>query len=557
MIPAPQLRPWQRRLTVLAPPLVAVLFLALLLHAMQQRRESTRQVQQTYVALADLQQLRSRLVEAETGQRGYIITGDDAYLASYHGAATDIAALRDRLDAALGAYPAQAADLRTLASLATTRLAVMELPLEARRTGGFDLARATLVERGGQGLTDDLRTVIARVEDRQLARLERYRRGQELAGARVLIVVLLGVALVMLVGYWTNDLLRSHGAALAGVNALLVDANERLQEQALELEAQADELQAQAAELEMQTAELGAQRLQLEDTAGELEASNEALQELNQALELRSAEAESANRAKAEFLASMSHELRTPLNAIGGYVDLLQAGIQGELTEAQRASIERIRRNAQQLLVLITDILNFAKIEAGRIDLRIADVPLDALIGELERTVAPLVAAKRLAFLSRQDPNARLLGDPDRVHQILLNLLGNAVKYTEPGGQVSLDAELDGSRVLIRVRDTGLGIPAKYLDAIFDPFVQLRHSPGDVMPEGVGLGLSISRDLARAMGGDLTVESEPGAGSIFTLVMPAAPEPQSAAAAGRAAPPAAAVRENADPTVSVADRPAG
>jgi signal transduction histidine kinase len=439
-----------------------------------------------------------------------------------------------------------------VADLAATRLAIMALPLEARRDAGFDAARATLIERGGQGLMNDVRAVMGRIGDRQLVRLERYRQGQERAGMRVLIVVLLGVALVMLVGYWTNDLLRSHGAALAGANALLADINERLQEQAVELEAQADELQAQAAELEMQTAELEAQRLQLEDTAAELEASNAALQGLNEALEARSAEAEAANRAKAEFLASMSHELRTPLNAIGGYVDLLQAGIQGGLTEPQRTSIERIRRNAQHLLVLITDILNFAKVEAGRIELRIADVPLDPLIGELERTVAPLVEAKRLAFLSRHDPQARLLGDPDRVHQILLNLLGNAVKYTDPGGQLSLDAALDGGRVLIRVRDTGLGIPADQLEAIFDPFVQLRRAPGDVMPEGVGLGLSISRDLARAMGGDLTVESEPGAGSVFTLVMPAAPERPPTVAA----PPAAVAHGGAGPTLPLPGHPA-
>jgi PAS domain S-box-containing protein len=233
------------------------------------------------------------------------------------------------------------------------------------------------------------------------------------------------------------------------------------------------------------------------------------------------AEAERANRAKMDFLAAMSHELRTPLNAIGGYAELLEMGIRGPVTAEQEEDLRRIRRSQRHLLSLINDVLNFAKIEAGTVPLRQAPVPLEPLLGSLDPMIAPQLEAKGIT-LAREcaDPSLAALGDEDKVRQILLNLIANAVKFTPAGGHVRMTAERDGALVLLRVRDTGVGIAPQHLERIFDPFVQVDR--GATATEGTGLGLAISRDLARAMHGDLTAESTLGAGSTFTLALPKA-----------------------------------
>jgi signal transduction histidine kinase len=233
------------------------------------------------------------------------------------------------------------------------------------------------------------------------------------------------------------------------------------------------------------------------------------------------AEAEEANRAKADFLATMSHELRTPLNAIIGYADLLEMGLRGGLTDGQRQDVGRIRRSGQYLLGLINDTLNFARLEAGRVDITIADLPLDAALREMEALIAPQVRARHLRYRYEPcDPALSVRADRERLEQILVNLLGNACKFTEPGGEVSLRCERRVRHVRIMVHDTGRGIAPGKLRTIFEPFVQVDRHLTHESQQGVGLGLAISRDLARAMGGDLTVESELGVGSTFVLRLP-------------------------------------
>ena len=236
-------------------------------------------------------------------------------------------------------------------------------------------------------------------------------------------------------------------------------------------------------------------------------------------------EAEVANRAKSEFLANMSHELRTPLNAIGGYADLLDGGIRGPVNDAQRADLERIKRNQRHLLSLINDILNFAKVEAGRVRFDPRDVSMNDALTQLEALIAPQVHEKQLQYDYRCcDPHFTAWVDPERLQQILLNLLSNAVKFTPPGGRISVNCDAAPSAMLVRVRDSGVGIPEDKRDQIFEPFVQLDRGQS-AMNTGTGLGLAISRDLARAMGGDLTVESRLDEGSTFTLILPRAPSP--------------------------------
>jgi PAS domain S-box-containing protein len=234
------------------------------------------------------------------------------------------------------------------------------------------------------------------------------------------------------------------------------------------------------------------------------------------------AEAEAANRAKADFLASMSHELRTPLNAIGGYVELLDMGIHGPLTEPQRSAMARITANQRHLLTLINDILSFARLEAGSMEFDLRPLPAQEVLSSVESLVAQLAEARGVAYTSEPcDPSLRLVGDVERVRQVLLNLVGNAIKFTHAGGWVLLSCAGDEAWVELRVRDNGMGIPPEEQERIFDPFQQVGRRLSQPQ-EGVGLGLAISRDLARGMSGDLTVQSTPGEGSVFTLRLPRA-----------------------------------
>ena len=239
------------------------------------------------------------------------------------------------------------------------------------------------------------------------------------------------------------------------------------------------------------------------------------------------AEAEAANRAKSQFLSTMSHELRTPLNAIAGYAELLEMGIRGPLTEVQRDDIARIHRSSRVLMSLVNDVLNFARLEAGQVHVQPEAVRLDALLADLETLVIPQVRAKGLHYSHDACSESRVVrADPDRLKQILTNLLTNAVKFTDAGGRVTISCH-DGAPVApgmvrIAVCDTGRGIAAEQLERIFEPFVQVdRHLTLDSQ-QGVGLGLAISRDLARLMGGELTVESTLGEGSTFALTLPLA-----------------------------------
>lgn len=230
--------------------------------------------------------------------------------------------------------------------------------------------------------------------------------------------------------------------------------------------------------------------------------------------------AERANAAKSDFLAMMSHELRTPLNAISGYAELLETGVRGKLTPEQMADVQSIQRSQGHLLAIINDLLNFAKLEAGKVQFNHVETTLNPLLDGLEELIRPQLREKNLAYeYGPFDRRCTATIDGEKFQQILLNLLSNAIKYTDEGGRVCLEWEMDGADIVVRVSDTGKGIPRDKLQAIFEPFVQVEPLRTRVMG-GAGLGLAISRDIARAMGGEISVKSKLREGSTFTLRLP-------------------------------------
>jgi two-component system CheB/CheR fusion protein len=262
----------------------------------------------------------------------------------------------------------------------------------------------------------------------------------------------------------------------------------------------------------------------LKNASDELEARADQLEITGVELRGKTVEAEASNQAKAEFLATMSHELRTPLNAIAGYAQLIDMGIRGPVTEAQHVDLARITRSQKHLMGLINEILNFAKLEAGAVSVVLAEVSVRDMLAGVKEMLAPQMDRKGLLY-EVHDPHENdeskltLYGDEDKVRQILLNLLTNALKFTAAGGRVEVSCESDDESVTIRVSDTGQGIATGELNSIFDPFVQVNPLLSHAT-DGVGLGLAISRSLARAMGGDVTAESVLTVGSTFTLKLP-------------------------------------
>lgn len=240
-------------------------------------------------------------------------------------------------------------------------------------------------------------------------------------------------------------------------------------------------------------------------------------------------DADRANVAKTHFLRVMSHEMRTPLNAIAGYAEILELGVRGTLTGDQATDLAKIKRAASYLSRLIGDVLTSERVEPVP-TLTLVPVTVGMVLAEVEELCAMQARTAGLTLVvARPHDDARVLADAERLKQILLNLMTNAVKFTPRGGRVELSAEAWSSSVAIRVRDTGIGISAEKLASVFDPFVQIDRHLTPAANRGVGLGLSISRELARAMGGELTLDSTEGVGSTFTLTLAAPPAPSDGA----------------------------
>jgi PAS domain S-box-containing protein len=326
--------------------------------------------------------------------------------------------------------------------------------------------------------------------------------------------------------FWSSVLitaLRNKAGELVGFGKVTRDLTER---RAAEQRAIADARKVAAEEAARYEAELREKELRdladkLTAQARELAARTQEAEEARHRADESRARADEANRAKSQFLAAMSHELRTPLNAIGGYAELLAMGVSGPVTPQQEEQLGRIKRSQDHLLGIINDILNFSKIEAGQLNYEIGPVALKEVIDSVILMVTPQARGKGVRFEEGGcRPGIVAHADRAKVEQIVLNLVSNAVKFTNAGGSVTMSCDLHGDHdVSVVVRDTGTGIPADKLEAVFEPFVQVGRTLTSSR-EGAGLGLAISRDLARAMGGDIKLQSKVDVGSEFTLILP-------------------------------------
>jgi len=260
------------------------------------------------------------------------------------------------------------------------------------------------------------------------------------------------------------------------------------------------------------------------ERTAELETAKSELEVFSQSILRAKEEVERASKFKDQFLSTMSHELRTPLNAVLGFSDLLAEERYGSLNDRQKRYVSNIHSGGQHLLKLISDILDLSKIEAGRMDLAIQEVPIESAFAEVLSTLKPLAEKKSQTLSQNAEADVIVLADITRLKQMLMNLAGNAIKFTPEGGRIELGAHEMNGQIRVEVRDTGPGIPPEEQDQIFQAFYRLRQAGGAI--EGTGLGLAITQRLAELHGSTLGLESQSGQGSCFYFSLPVGPSPR-------------------------------
>jgi signal transduction histidine kinase len=459
--------------------LVGVAALAVVLRL----RGAIAAVDHTNAVMRNLDGALSAIVDAETGQRGYVITGDSSYLGPYHDGRVAVDSYFVALRQLVAGDPQQRARLDTLEALADAKVRELDSSVTLRSTNA-SAALAHVRSGVGKALMDSARAIAGQMsatERRRLAGRDAARLRTRNLALGVIVTGTFGAFLLALV---TNRSIRTD-----------VIAQQRTQAQ---LELQAQQLEEQAVEME-QTLE------QLRQATTEAEEARDA--------------AEVANRAKSDFLAVMSHELRTPLNAIVGYAELLHDGVAGPVSDAQREQLERVQMSARHLVDLVDDILSFSRLETGNENIRVAPIDLREVTREAGALVEPVASAKGLRFtVVAPNETASFTSDAGKVRQVLVNLLANAIKFTDDG-EIRLASHAEPNCVVFEVVDTGIGIAPEHQEQIFETFWQLDQS-ATRKTGGAGLGLSVSRRLARALGGDLNVESAIGRGSRFRFWLP-------------------------------------
>ncbi|HEX6533235.1 MAG TPA: CHASE3 domain-containing protein [Gemmatimonadaceae bacterium] len=463
-----------RPVAVLAPPLLVLAVGALALLALRQVSLTRQSVDRAHRVVETSARVLARLLDAETGQRGYLITGDESYLAPYDSARSQMPAAFRRLREAVADDPAQLLRVDSLGALASAKLEELRVTIDLQRANRSAQALAMTRTDRGSAVMNDVRRMVTAIAGAAERRLAEGAVAEHSLAQRSSILLVVGTGLAVLLSLWINIVVTRESTARA---VALAGRQQALSER-------------------------------------------QALLERERAARL---EAEIANEAKAQFLTTMSHELRTPLNAISGYTDILAMGIRGELNAEQQEDLRRIKRASQHLLALINDILNFARLEAGHVEIRLGAVDVDVTLAELGTLIEPQVRARGIVVTHDPCPSPVCVwADREKLQQVLLNLLTNAIKFTDAGGRITMRCQADGRQARLIISDTGRGIAADRLASIFEPFVQIDRHQTHESQQGIGLGLAISRDLARAMGGDITVESRQGEGSTFTVSLPVA-----------------------------------
>ena len=446
-------------------------------------RGAINAVDHTNAVLRNLDGVLGAIVDAETGQRGYIITGDSSYLGPYHDGRVAADSYLVNLRKLVADDRPQRARLDSLEALERAKMSEMDGTVAMR---AVDAARAMAHVRSGVGksIMDSTRALashMSEIERRRLAQRDASRlRTRNLA----LAIIVIGTFGAFLLALITNRSIHADVVAQQQAQRQLEEQSKQLEEQAVEME---------------QTLE------QLRETTTQAEEARDA--------------ADVANRAKNDFLAVMSHELRTPLNAIVGYAELLHDEVAGPVNAEQREQLERVQLSARHLVELVDDILSFSRLESGQDTIRLAPVEVAQVTRDAGALVEPVAAAKGLDFkIDVPNEKATFTSDPAKIRQVLVNLLSNAIKFTDEGG-VRLASHVENGRVVFEVEDTGIGIAPEHQERVFETFWQADQS-ATRKAGGAGLGLSVSRRLARALGGDLNVESAIGKGSRFRFWVP-------------------------------------
>ena len=658
------------------------------------------QVQQTHEVILNLNELLSTVKDAETGQRGYVLTGDETYLEPYNAAITHLDEETLKVRTLIGSEPEQQVRLQRMREIINAKVTELNSTIVARRDKGFAASLAIVQNNSGKSYMDQIRSQVANMQavetQRREQRVAEAKTAYDIAVWSVIVAAAIGVVLSLVItlilvrvaaarrhqewlqagqvgissimmgeqrldqlgrnvlsyladyvhaqsaAFYTRDgnlfkraatygvpaesdvpaqfalhegllgqaaasgspvVLRdapeSHltvGASLGqwrprhvlivptksdgvvdavlelgfvhtlgddsremiagvaeSVNTAVRSANFRASLQSLleETQRQSEELQSQSEELrvnneeleeqsralkeshgrlEQQQAELETTNTQLEEQAKILEGQRDELGKTKTEIERKAAELEQASRYKSDFLANMSHELRTPLNSSLILAKLLSDNPEGNLSEEQVKFARTILSSGNDLLVLINDILDLSKIEAGQMDIRSENVPLSRLLGDMARTFEPMAKQKGLDLITTLDPALKpaMETDRQRLEQVLKNLMSNALKFTETGSVTLNITRAPGDRIAFAVTDTGIGISKENQRAVFEAF---RQADGTISRRygGTGLGLSISRELSRLLGGEITLTSAPGKGSTFTLTVPVIYDPANVA----------------------------
>lgn len=425
---------------------------------------TTSAVGDAEAVLEQIDDVRARIAEAGASQRDYLLTGNEERRRTFENASAATSRALNRIRALTGAESQVRASADSLTPAIEQHLDELARIAGLRERSGADVAIAALV--GANVFSDERtlqRSLDALREDQRLVVGSRARaQSARTADAAVLLAIGLLISFI------------AAALALGNIRRYLAERRRLEVDRAFVLE------QEQAAR----------------------------------------AAAEEANRAKTDFLRMMSHELRTPLTAIQGYLELLEMGIYGGMTEEQLTVLKRIESNERHLLAIINDLLDFARVDARRVELRLTPVRLSDIRLAVDPLCRPQLDAKELRYSWRlSDDLVTVRADREKLRQIVLNLVSNACKFTPQRGAIDVECVRGEQAVEIRVRDTGPGIPGHKLEAIFEPFVQLDNGLNR-STTGTGLGLAISRELARAMNGELTVSSVVGSGSTFILTLP-------------------------------------